>query len=800
MEFFIISRGNKMRVENEDSLPLSLPNIALDVRQLVCPLTNKIFFDPVLLTTDHTIYERDPLVAYVRKNKKSPTNSHTVDPNELSNLLIPAAWYQKILVQYLSDNPFLVDSEHFYKPMPHQKKLKFLDLITRGDRDGIKRCILFGQDVNEDLNRFHKRAIHYVAEHGHEAALRLLIEHGAELIPVGHSTTPLHLAIRKGHVGVVDVLLRSKVNVNEPDSEGRRAIHVAILAKQLEILRLLLSYRKTLEQEKINIDEIEPININEVDYLGNTAAHFAIEEEISLRRDGSDLYRVGESLLSDLLQLLLMPDVIDTDVKNKAGDTVREIANKHSIKLPTIISRPKFGSIRGPMLDPDGDVVKEIREKLASLHHMLKDAIEEDIKLDSWHGLIKNDVRKKLIHELFERYVSAYDVLDNNEDTVNLSSFDIKQVNQDIDLLEKLIQKANDHCENYVDPFISGLQRQIKLLTSGERRSILGSSEVEILSVKNADKKYLCEVFSTGTEGVERLKSLTADECQAEAKLLQETLEVHLNKRNKLNAERGVCNSLMKRALFIRRLLALKQLLTHAKSLGVTPDKLVDMSSEQEKMQQTLVDAFHAKVKEVQDLLQEAYPADARTDEQTAHYCSGLENYLSYWQVNTPESTSERIDELIYLQEKEKELKPIVKQTRLLTTPKSKINSLSPQHSSWTPSLWPSSTPSLDDNMLVFAKWIEVQEGYIGDIVRLEDTLNLKWSTGNGSPFNPTLLSTWRDKVKAYLSEKGIEIPNVKINKDGLVLQCHSEESLQAIFDAVKSVLEMTPSAHAATL
>jgi len=162
-------------------------------------------------------------------------------------------------------------------------------------------------------------------------------------------------------------------------------------------------------------------------------------------------------------------------------------------------------------------------------------------------------------------------------------------------------------------------------------------------------------------------------------------------------------------------------------------------------------------------------------------------------------STHKMGDGLRYRRAKEKEPAAIAKHPRLLTTPKRKIKSSSSQHSSWTPSLWPSSTPIPDDNAHIFAKWIEVQEGYIGDIARLEDTLNLKWSTGNGSPFNPTLLPTWRDKVNAYLLEKGIEIPNVKINKDGLVLQCHSEESLQAIFDAVKSVLEMIPSAHAAT-
>ena len=64
--------------------------------------------------------------------------------------------------------------------------------------------------------------------------------HTKELIsiPTQDGQTPLHLAVEKGHLSLVNLLLAQKAQVNAKNKEGKTALHLACEKGRLEITNL----------------------------------------------------------------------------------------------------------------------------------------------------------------------------------------------------------------------------------------------------------------------------------------------------------------------------------------------------------------------------------------------------------------------------------------------------------------------------------------------------------------------------------------------------------------------------------
>ena len=87
-------------------------------------------------------------------------------------------------------------------------------------------------------------ALHLAAQSSHEAALRVLIEDGANIhVKDGQGRTALHLAAEKGHEGVLQLLIKNGTSAHEKDNRGRMALHLAAKNGHEAVLRLLIKNR-----------------------------------------------------------------------------------------------------------------------------------------------------------------------------------------------------------------------------------------------------------------------------------------------------------------------------------------------------------------------------------------------------------------------------------------------------------------------------------------------------------------------------------------------------------------------------
>merc|ERR1712032_816953 len=55
-------------------------------------------------------------------------------------------------------------------------------------------------------------------------------------------THPLHLAVKYGHAGAAEILLKCKANPNEPDDQGHVPINDAVAKDRFDLVTKLLEY------------------------------------------------------------------------------------------------------------------------------------------------------------------------------------------------------------------------------------------------------------------------------------------------------------------------------------------------------------------------------------------------------------------------------------------------------------------------------------------------------------------------------------------------------------------------------
>merc|ERR1712151_1302600 len=113
--------------------------------------------------------------------------------------------------------------------------------------------------------------LHYVSDLGNVDFVKLFLQHGGKVNQAGkQQMTPLHLAARKKHIEVVEVLLEAGADIDLTDMAGKRADQYAVrngspeLAKALtkgaqlsERLELLRTYRKEMEERQRLIKSLE---------------------------------------------------------------------------------------------------------------------------------------------------------------------------------------------------------------------------------------------------------------------------------------------------------------------------------------------------------------------------------------------------------------------------------------------------------------------------------------------------------------------------------------------------------------
>lgn len=150
-----------------------------------------------------------------------------------------------------------------------------------------------------------ERALHSASRAGHVAVVRLLLDKGmrADDAETVLDLTPVHLAALRGHEEVVKVLLErsDKLTNFTQDTEGRTALHLAVLSGNTAIAEILINFRLKWDPE------VEVFKSTTADNKGNTPLHLA-------------------TLKKDLEMVRTLLPTSDKQLRNNEGQTAYEIA------------------------------------------------------------------------------------------------------------------------------------------------------------------------------------------------------------------------------------------------------------------------------------------------------------------------------------------------------------------------------------------------------------------------------------------------------------------------------------------
>ncbi|KAL8257659.1 hypothetical protein R6Q59_029700 [Mikania micrantha] len=238
----------------------------------------------------------------------------------------------------------------------------------KGHLEVVKELLKYSdKETLTRRNAFEFDPLHIAASEGHDAIVKLLLDHDESLCQTRSkgNATPLVTAASKGHVAVIKELLSKDPSLLYiPKSNGKNALHMAARSGHVKTVKSLL--------------EKDPQLARVTDKTGQTALHMAVkgascevvkllleaDAAIAMLPDKSGLtalHVATRKKRAEIVNELLRPPVTDVNALTKDHKTALDIAEGLSSSKKLIDIRAcliRHGAVRANELNKSHDEVK----------------------------------------------------------------------------------------------------------------------------------------------------------------------------------------------------------------------------------------------------------------------------------------------------------------------------------------------------------------------------------------------------------------------------------------------------------
>ncbi|NXI42311.1 ZDH13 Palmitoyltransferase, partial [Galbula dea] len=217
-------------------------------------------------------------------------------------------------------------------PHPVVEDPSTCDIVTATQYGMVERCkelVEAGYDVRQP-DKENVTLLHWAAINNRQELVKYYISKGAVVDQLGGdlNSTPLHWAIRQGHLPMVILLLKCGADPSLIDGEGFSSIHLAVLFQHMPIVAYLIAKGQSIDTTDLNGQT--PLMLSAEKVIGPEPTRFLLKFNPSLNavdnvQKNTALHWAIAAGNTSAVDLLLEAGA-GLDIKNVKGETPLDLA------------------------------------------------------------------------------------------------------------------------------------------------------------------------------------------------------------------------------------------------------------------------------------------------------------------------------------------------------------------------------------------------------------------------------------------------------------------------------------------
>ncbi|KAJ8248928.1 hypothetical protein GJAV_G00229280, partial [Gymnothorax javanicus] len=243
--------------------------------------------------------------------------------------------------QFGSRSDIMADTSQPSGKHPHVEDSSNLDIVKATQFGILERCkelVEAGYDVRQP-DKENVTLLHWAAINNQMELVKYYISKGAIVDQLGGdlNSTPLHWAVRQGHLSMVIRLMRYGADPSLLDGEGFRCLHLAVLFQHMPIAAYLMAKGQDVDTPDLNGQS--PLMLAAQKIIGPEPTNFLIKSNASVSavdklHGNSPLHCAVLAGNVDAAHILLEAGA-SVDLQNAKGHTPLDVA--HQVHSPLLI-------------------------------------------------------------------------------------------------------------------------------------------------------------------------------------------------------------------------------------------------------------------------------------------------------------------------------------------------------------------------------------------------------------------------------------------------------------------------------